>query len=68
MAHPLKVLIAEDNPADAALTLRALRLAGFEPDYCVVETEADYRAALLPSVQLVLSDYNMPQLHARSAP
>jgi PAS domain S-box-containing protein len=67
MAQPLKVLIAEDNPADAALIVRSLRHAGYEPDYAVVETEADFSRAIGTGVELVLSDYSMPQLNALRA-
>ena len=67
MSKPLKVLIAEDSPDDAELTVRGLRKAGFEPEYRVVETEEDFRAALLGDVELVLSDYSMPQMNALKA-
>jgi hypothetical protein len=32
MPQPLKVLIVEDNPADAGLVVLALQQASFEPD------------------------------------
>ncbi len=59
--RPLRVLLVEDNPADAELLLRELRRAGFEPDCQLVDTEAGYRAHLDASLDLVLSDYQMPQ-------
>jgi signal transduction histidine kinase len=61
MPQPLELLIAEDNPADAELLLRALRKAGFEPRWRRVETEVDFAAALQPGLELVLSDYVMPR-------
>lgn len=61
MPQPLKVLIAEDNPADAELLLRELRRAGFEPDWQRVDTEAAYLERLQGAIDLVLSDYAMPQ-------
>ena len=67
MGEPLKVLIAEDNPADAELALLGLRRAGFDPQGAVVETEADFRREVALGVQIVLSDYSMPELHALRA-
>lgn len=61
MAQPLKVLIAEDNPADAELLVRELRRAGFEPEWHRVDTESDYLARINEAFDLVLSDYQMPQ-------
>src|SRR5258707_534979 len=40
---PLRVLIVEDQPADAELILHYLRKDGFDPDWQRVETEAKYR-------------------------
>jgi PAS domain S-box-containing protein len=67
MGEPLKILIAEDNPADAELTLRGLRKAGFDPEYAVVETEADFQREVARGVQIVFSDYSMPKLNALRA-
>jgi PAS domain S-box-containing protein len=61
MPRPLKVLIAEDNPADAELLVRELRRAGFEPDWQRVDTEQEYLKHLHDGLDLVLSDYQMPQ-------
>jgi PAS domain S-box-containing protein len=58
---PLRVLIAEDSPADAELILRELRRAGYEPAWERVDTEAAYLARLRPDLDLILSDYDMPQ-------
>ena len=59
--QPLRVLLVEDNPADAELMLRELRRAGFKPDATRVDTEADYLANLDPALDIILSDYSMPQ-------
>jgi PAS domain S-box-containing protein len=67
MGEPLKVLVAEDNPADAELTLRGLRKAGFDPQAAVVETEADFQREVARGVQIVFSDYRMPELNALRA-
>lgn len=57
----IRVLIAEDDPNDAELVIRALRQGGFEPDWRRVDTEADFIAALEDPVDLVISDYVMPE-------
>ena len=67
MARPLKILIAEDNPDDAELALTELRRAGFEPQWERVETEKDFLARLDGSLDLVLSDYQMPTFNGFQA-
>ena len=59
--HPLRVLLVEDNSADAALIVRELERAGFAPDWTRVDTEADFRHHLQPNLDLILSDYSIPQ-------
>src|SRR5580704_19375474 len=61
MPIPLKVLIAEDNPADAEMELRELRRSGFEPEWVRVDSEEAYVEQLNQSWDLVVSDYQMPQ-------
>jgi DNA-binding NtrC family response regulator len=61
MAQPLQLLIAEDNTNDAELLLRELRRAGFDPTWKRVDTEAEFVAALHINIELVLSDFDMPQ-------
>jgi PAS domain S-box-containing protein len=58
---PLRLLLAEDNPADAELILRELRNAGFKLDYQRVDTEAGYLSKLDPKIDIILSDFAMPQ-------
>ncbi len=60
MAQPLRVLIAEDNPADAELVVLQLRRAGFEPEWERVDTEARYLERLQTNPDVILSDYNIP--------
>ncbi|MCL4499592.1 MAG: PAS domain S-box protein, partial [Chloroflexi bacterium] len=67
MTTPLRVLILEDRPADAELMLHELRRAGFEPDWQRAETEVEYRAALDPTLDVILADYNLPQFDATRA-
>ena len=67
MASPLKVLILEDRPADAALMVHELRQAGFDPMWRRVETEADYLAHLHADLDVILADYALPQFDALQA-
>lgn len=61
MSRRIRTLIAEDNPADAELILRELRRAGFEVDSHRVDTEAEFLRNLHPELDVILSDYAMPQ-------
>src|SRR5437588_10733348 len=61
VSQPLRVLIVEDNPNDAELVLRELRRAGFNPDWKRVDTEAEFSSSLDPKLDIILSDYVMPQ-------
>jgi PAS domain S-box-containing protein len=63
----LRLLLLEDNPSDAELALAELRIAGYEPDWKRVETESDFLAALDPSLDLILADYNLPQFNGVTA-
>lgn len=61
MKRPIRLLIVEDSSADADLILRELRRSGFEPDWHRVDTEEDYLMSLRPELDIILSDYQMPQ-------
>ena len=61
MGIPIKILIAEDSTSDAELLLRALHRAGYSPEWQRVDTEEDFLAGLHAGLDLVLSDYSMPQ-------
>lgn len=67
MSQRLQVLIVEDNPADAELLVRELRRARFDPHWQRVETEEDYLASLDPSLDLILSDFEMPEFSGTRA-
>ncbi len=60
MENPIHILIVEDNPMDAELLARQLRRAEFEFEYQRVDTEDAFLAALNPTIDLILSDYAMP--------
>ena len=59
---PLKVLIVEESPNDAELLVQELRSAGFDPDWQLATTEAEYLQRLQSGFNLVLSSYQTPQL------
>jgi CheY-like chemotaxis protein len=64
---PLRVLILEDQPADAEMMVYALRETGFAPTWTRVDTEVDYGAALDDTLDLILADYSLPQFNALRA-
>ena len=60
-AIPIRVLIAEDSPDDAALIMRELKKSGYAPDWERVDTAEAMRAALKEkSWDVVLSDFVIP--------
>ena len=61
MSKPLRILILEDNAADAELNIHELRDAGFDPQWQRVESEAEYLAALDTAPELILADYSLPK-------
>ena len=61
MPTPIKVLILEDDPDDAALMELQLQRAGFEPTCTCVYDEAGFLAGLEQAPDLVLSDFSLPQ-------
>ena len=67
MSQPLRVLIVEDRQTDAELTLRELRRAGFNPQWERVETEPDFLTRLRPELDLILSDFAMPEFSGMRA-
>ena len=67
MGTPLRLLMLEDNPADAELALNALRRAGYDPIADRVETEQDYRDHLQPAPEVILADFTMPEFDSMRA-
>lgn len=58
---PLRALLVEDNPDDAALMLHALRRGGFDVEHLRVETAEDLRDAIARgSWDVVIADYSLP--------
>ena len=67
MNRPVRILMAEDNPQDAALILRELRGGGFDPQWSRVQTEEAFRAGLKSEIDIVLCDYVMPEFNGSRA-
>jgi signal transduction histidine kinase len=57
----LRVLLVEDEPADAELTLRALRQAGLEPIWNVAQTAQEFTELVQKNAyDVILADYKLP--------
>jgi two-component system, cell cycle sensor histidine kinase and response regulator CckA len=57
----LRVLILEDSARDAEVCISELIQAGFDVDFCTVDTKRDFAVALhTGSYDLILSDYQIP--------
>jgi two-component system, cell cycle sensor histidine kinase and response regulator CckA len=67
MGIPLNVLIVEDCADDAELLLTELQDAGFAPAWKRIETEAAYSASLSDRVDLIFSDFSLPQFSTTRA-
>ncbi|HEX7812247.1 MAG TPA: EAL domain-containing protein [Burkholderiales bacterium] len=67
MTEKLRVLLLEDRDVDADLIRIELKRAGFQADVTRVITEAEFRAALEPGYDLILSDYALPQFSGLAA-
>jgi PAS domain S-box-containing protein len=67
MARPLRVLFVEDAPSDTELALLELRRAGYTPEWERVETEKSFLEKLDDDVDIILSDFSMPQFDGMRA-
>ena len=70
MAAPkrFRVLLAEDNRADAELNLRELKRAGLAIEHRIVDTEQDFTRALGEfAPQVIVSDFSMPKFDGMAA-
>jgi two-component system cell cycle sensor histidine kinase/response regulator CckA len=63
----VRILILEDDPADAELLERELRRAGEIADCRRAENEQEFLAGLSPLPDLVLADYRVPGFGALAA-
>jgi two-component system cell cycle sensor histidine kinase/response regulator CckA len=67
MTTPLNLLLVEDSADDAALLVVELQKNGFDPKWNRVETEADYRANLNSELNVIFSDFALPQFSTMRA-
>src|SRR4051812_24407896 len=68
MSNPLRILLLEDNPLDAELTLAALADAGVEADATRVDARGDFERALSdPAFGLILADHRLPAFDGLTA-
>lgn len=63
----LRVLLLEDQVADAELILHELRRSGYEPACQRVDSEPEYLDHLHPALDIILADYSLPQFDALRA-
>lgn len=62
------ILIVDDSPDDAELTVRALRRGGYDLSYERVDTPEAMQAALVDgNWDLVIADYSMPRFNGLAA-
>jgi two-component system, cell cycle sensor histidine kinase and response regulator CckA len=61
MGIPLNILIVEDSAVDAEFLLEELQKTGFAPAWKRVETEAAYQTSLGDRLDLIFSDFSLPQ-------
>lgn len=66
--RPLDVLILEDNPEDAALSLRELKKAGFDAQAEIVQTAHEFCARISAKhFEVILANYTLPDWNGLEA-
>ena len=64
----LRVLIADDDPLDAELLVRALSKSGYDPEWQRVDREVDFMNRLAKDPpDIIISDHAMPQFGSAAA-
>ena len=64
----LRVLIVEDDPLDAELTVRELQKSGYDPEWQRVDTQAEFMNRLAQDPpDVIISDHVMPQFSSAEA-
>ena len=64
----LRLLIVEDDPTDAELTLRELRKSGFDPQFHRVDTREAFLERLTEDrPDVIIYDHNLPHFSASEA-
>lgn len=67
MATPLRVVILEDDPREAARLVSELERAKYAPIWLRVATQAEYLANLDPAPDLILTNYTLQQFDGFTA-
>ena len=67
LPDPLRILLLEDNPADAEILVLTLRRAGLRFEHDIALDEPSFRAGLAQAPDVILSDYNLPTFDAPGA-
>ena len=66
--EPIRLLLAEDNPADVELEIRELRSAGLHVAHRVAHTEESFTQELEEfAPEVILSDFSMPRFDGKHA-
>ena len=65
--EPIRLLIAEDEPADVELLIRELARAGYAPEWRRVDTESSFLTELAAPTDVIISDNSMPSFSAARA-
>jgi PAS domain S-box-containing protein len=63
----LRVLILEDQIADAELSVLELQREGFNPLWKCVDTEAEFRREIGQGYEVILADFSLPHFNALRA-
>jgi len=63
----LNLLILEDNPDDAELSVSGLKQEGFDIEWSRVDTEEGFRRAIAEGPDLIIADYSLPSFDGMSA-
>ncbi len=64
---PLNILVLEDNPDDAELIVLALEQSGLDIRSRLAANQTDYLRELSPEIDLILSDFYLPDYDAIKA-
>ncbi len=67
MPTPLRLLILEDQAAEAELMVAELRRSGIDPQWKRIDSEPEFRANVLEDWDLILADFSLPQFSALQA-
>src|SRR5271168_3243004 len=67
MGTPLRILILEDQDADAELVVAELRRAGFDLQSRQVVHEREFRVSIQEYWDVILADFSLPQFNALQA-